>query len=1588
MRRCIAFIILLIAATSVVAQFNPGDPRRAAEAMNAVAVHDWPDSPKRFADAQRMADAKEWRKSAELYQEIIEKFGDRLLPISPAPGEKQARYTSVTDAVLTKLSKWPDEGLSAYRAKFEPTAAIQRESAADDPIALHRVYSTYFITDNGKQAGMRLLDLYFEDGQFAAAAWTGQRLLELHPSLVVERPKVLYRTSLAFHLAGDANQAKNYSDELIRKYPNETGRVRGADVRFAESIATELAVPAAQPQALSADSWPTFAGSADRGRVSTAMGRPRAKLPYTIDLIKPNWKPMALPRRHELDVQDDRERAEGLTLGIIPAVDRGELFFQDGGHVYAVSLESGLPLSGWASTYGGDRRGVYTLGSPWGFPRNQQLSITVTDSYVLAIMGQRDPFGTEINLQSETRLVCLDRQTGRELWTAKVTGLGEVGTRSQQFGGSPLVVGDSVYTIARAGGAGPQFEDSYVLCFDLNTGKPRWTCYVASSTSGSGLMMNDGSTLPNDCSHLAYSGGRIFVATNLGAIAAVDALGGKLIWLSTYPRDVTTDTNNAFMFRGRFDPNNNTRLPSVRPWAYNAIIYQDGKLFALPSDARHVLIIDAASGAEIKRISLGNLLDADSLLAVVGKRLVTTGKHALGDGKFTGTVMCLNWETYDENKFDNSMLFWRSELPAAIFGRGFVTTDSVFVPTQERLLRISLKTGKLEETYPQFLGHWDATTEGPGNVIVSSEHVIVAGARHIDVYSDMSIVAAKLDREIEAAPDDPQPRLRYAAVLFIAGEIDKSIARLDEAIDRLGGMKSMRPGNERDSVFNNALTFAQKLVKSSRVDQNDDNANKLFDRAAAAAYTPSQQVAWRIARAKFARSTQDFAAEGRLYQEILADESLRSFTTIDEAVDGPVQAGELAQRGIEDLIKIGGRKVYEPFDKAAADAFTAAKDQNDPAKLLAVSRQYPNAVVAPQAMLAAADSFETAGDQQKAVHVLRQAYFKYPASDRARVLESMARVYLSMPNRLDEAIARLSQGNKQMSDTKLSRPLKLPDGQELSGVTFAQALTAVEKFRGHEAAAALPDFHLPPPLTAAQRREHKRQQPFVTDPPPETIDDVAALITPLREASRNDRVVTWSAAGGLSIYAVGETKPLVQNRNISEPPKKIAWMGSNLLAWSDSQIVALAESSGEIVWKTEMRAMQPIEVASAPSAVADEEQANANGNINVGAGANLQIQGNVNINVRGNAQIQIVNQGNRRLIVQNGRVVRVINNRGQAAANVPQAPQVVVGGPEAIYDVRALSDRAIVSTTTGRLLCIDLSDGHVSWQMRLIDRPIDRMVVSEDFAVVRMTDDFNVQLVALDSSTGQLLGRKVFSIESNVVPINIALSADGRMVYTTPDQVFALDLYEPWGQEGRESPQGQGNLTFLGADKPDQLLIADGRVLALSDNGQFVRMISLETLRTLRYFSPEAGREVDGMLKTATNQWNVSMRLVGAHLYLVSPTKLMAYNLDHLEQSWPGSIDISTSPNVREAFIGKDFLVLLDEPGAAAGGILGGGPLNRLHAFSRAKLKDNADRESGLLVYSHNVSDKSGIVQWQAVEGGFYYLSGDQKLHFLRGARE
>jgi hypothetical protein len=328
-------------AQDLIAQAAPSD----AAPSSGVYVHDSATAMDKIALAERLESLKEWAKSADVYQEIVEKFADRVVACHLDDNGAADQYTSVLSLVNQHLRTWPPEGLSIYRTRYELTAQnLLRSAHGDDLAPLHEAFSRYFVTDSGKQAGLKLIDAYFELGDFPAAAWIGQAML-LHPNLGDQRPGVLFRLGLAAHLSGDDKTAATALDELKTRFPAITGTVGGQNVTLSDSLATYLSrTPADQLTAVDGDSWPMFGGDPSRGCVSLASARPGAML-YSVTLPAPDWKNVVQDptQRKALEQQDQEWRRQGKATGIMPAVDRGELFFQDNSHIYARDLETDAP---------------------------------------------------------------------------------------------------------------------------------------------------------------------------------------------------------------------------------------------------------------------------------------------------------------------------------------------------------------------------------------------------------------------------------------------------------------------------------------------------------------------------------------------------------------------------------------------------------------------------------------------------------------------------------------------------------------------------------------------------------------------------------------------------------------------------------------------------------------------------------------------------------------------------------------------------------------------------------------------------------------------------------------------------------------------------------------------------------------------------------------------------------------------------------------------------------------------------------------------------------------------------------------------
>jgi len=1585
---------------------------------------------------QKMERLGEWAKAADIFQEIQEKYPDRVIACEAEKDNVIRLYTSVQAVVQQDLCSWPKAGQDVYRARFGAKAqGILDQAGRNDLASLNLVYGRYFITEAGRKAGILLQNTYIERGEFAAAAVVGKQLLEHHPNMAVDRAAVLYRTVQALHLAGNDSDAdgKKYVAELQGKFATITARVRGTDTVLADSLAQVLAVAAPARAMASGDSYRTLGGDESRSLIPTGAAQPGAKLysiSYAATSVAAGVNPQML---NQVQQMRQRQLEQGSMLGVIPAIDQGQLFFQDNVRLYAVDLDSGYPLPGWASTYPGSDKfaGTYSIGGNGSsMPPNQQMTVTVTDASVLAVMGEPDSNAAALGqAQPGSRLVCLDRRTGKLRWAIAPAGL--PGNTSQplqslQFGGAPLVVSDNVYIVG-GGGKGAQFKDCYVLCFDLSSGAFKWATYIASSdavTSAYGAMPQS-----TNMASLAYSDGRIFVSTNAGAAAAVDAFDGSIAWLRIYrdAMDTPAMSNNpmvimggGIMIRGGVIMNGMVvqtgDLP--KPFYTNPAVVRDGCLFICPMDSRCIFVYSVDDGRELARIDRKTLHSAIGGTAAVGGS-PGAGSYSVGGNSvelavdpavligvsgdtlylgFNGIVAAVDWRLLQAGKKKGDWLTWAESVNGGLHGRPMVTDSFMYVPQPTFLGSYKVRNGYMMPQYPQD-GSWTAT-RGPGNVLVSGNHVVIASETSVDVYTDLEAVERTLNQSLAAAPADPEPRLQYAETLFAAGHTDQATQKLDEAIGLMGGTVGLRSGPSRERLFNDAMIFAQRSIEKSKDSTSGNSLTELiiayYDRAGQAAASPAQMVRYRLQRADWESSTGNYAGAISLYQDILADPALGAVTVVtpqDRDGSGSVvnqAASTVAGAGIKDILAKGGSRAsdaYARFETAAQQRMDQAG--NDPAALLAVAQVYPNSKVALSAMFAAADQFEAAGDPVQAGRILRRIETTpHPDSMQPRLLESMARDAFAVPNRIDIGVARLNLAASSFGGAKITKPIKLPSGAVLSDVTFKQAYDAAQKYSGELSQASLPDMNIPSAQEVAKlRAANKAIAPFLPPDPAAAIDDVMALVQPLASFGRNDRIAVWSAESKMRVFAVGATVPAL-TLPLNQTPHNLAYMGERLCAWSDSEVASARWDHGQSPWQFALTGLpQPAVLAPAQS---------------------VTVAPAVNPNPPNQPAGQMPDPEDVTdpFLQQALQRAMVIRGLAQAAPPAVAAAPAGISGGETIIHVRPLSDRLILATSTGRVFALAISDGRLLWQSRVGEMPILQLVASDDFVVLRSADDSNAALDVLDADSGQKLAEQKYANQQmdmnanqamifngvamvaagGAFPINMALAGDGTLVWMMPNQLCIQDLYHPnLAQPKATTPlDASRQPIFANSIGSDQLIIAAGRIMAVSDGGKIVRLYALQTGEvigtTLPTTPPNSMPVGPGGQVQPQAAGHVGLLVAGTYMYAVGPEGVIAYNLDSLGNRWVSSS--VPKPAIARTIIDKNYLLAM----------CGVGSPMTINSWSRAIIttKAGATIESGVAgaFGQSTLSDTAGISDMQAVDGGLYYMTADHKLKLVRGAHQ
>ncbi len=717
----------------------------------------------RLEQALQLSAARNWDEAINIYLELAADPSNRVVAL------EDNRYLSLRSYCHLQIARLPAEGLAAYRRRVDPAVEkLYREGLASrDEGLLRRVVDESFCSSWGDDALMALGELALERGDYASARraweqisplfsapngspmWLALRDIDLnakwpeverhwqsrekpgdwlaYPDSPLALADVRARLVLTSIRAGQLDRAALELQVFRRLHPDATGEFGGQKENLAGALERLLAAAREWPTESAPMDWPTFAGSHSRSTVAA---------PVAADLV-PAWKePIPLtPYKYMRSVRPGQSGAGGdiaakelpnnvvreseRPLSCYPAVVGGAIFYADGSGIHAAELATGKPTITANGLLHRDesadeKDGQAPLGIAGGVAHGvPRLTLDVVDGVVYARVGAL----------ATSRAQALQRVNGDRLVGLDVRREGLLTFQSPReegawaFDGAPVSDGRRVFVAMRSSDVTPR---AFVACFDAATGVRQWRTPIGAADTIAGGAADE---ITHNLLTLVED--RIYINTNLGLVAALEADTGNIAWISRYDRL----TGKTFTL-GSAVPLHFDRDPSP-------CVYRDGLLFVAPSDTPAIFALDADTGKMVWQQN--QLPDVLQLLGVVGKQLIASGERLASLDVSSGHI---NWT-------------WPESDRAGIrgMGRGVLAGSEIFWPTRTEILVIDPKTGS--QTRPPISL---SPLAGGANLAASHGRLVVAGYDKLMVLGPPSDVAPK---PVDAARTG---RLSHAAV--------------------------------------------------------------------------------------------------------------------------------------------------------------------------------------------------------------------------------------------------------------------------------------------------------------------------------------------------------------------------------------------------------------------------------------------------------------------------------------------------------------------------------------------------------------------------------------------------------------------------------------------------------------------------------------------------------------------------------------------------------------------------------------------------------------------------------------------------------
>ncbi|MEN6449334.1 MAG: PQQ-binding-like beta-propeller repeat protein [Thermoguttaceae bacterium] len=620
--------------------------------------------------AKAFLNDRQWDEAVEIFRKLAESSDGKLVAVAAN------RYVGLQDWCQRQLVALPPEALTLYRGRMDPVARewYDRGISGRDRALLQNVADRAAASSYGDRALMALGEIALESGDYAAARAYWERIAG-KPSATKDEQALAHvraRLVLVSIMDGQLSRAKSELAAFRRLYPIARGHFGGSEGVYVELLDSLLAESASSPPAAADRDWTTFAGNPRRNQIAPAL----------VDVGAIAW-------RHAL-----REEISPLPLGAGQGVRalRGQpschpllvgdlLLFNDSQRILALKRQSGEPAWGQSAVIYQSEAGGPAIASPrFSGLADTAYTMTVGRNRLYARMdaivtNRAQAMAASANVGC---LVCLDLAAeGRLLWKISPE-------EGWAFEGSPLVDDRSVYVAMRRGGVRPQ---AAVACFDAGAGRRRWRRFVcAAETPARGMLPESTQNL------LTLAGETLYCNTNLGAVAALRADDGRILWLSLYPRALRGDL-------GKLSPHWRRTL--------NPCVLHHGTLLAAPSDSPRIVAFDARTGQLIWQTGT-EVEDAVDLLGAADDWLLAGGPR-------------LYWISLREEDRGRVKHVWPDGPERPGYGRGLLAGDCVLWTTRDKLYVFDRETAQ-----PRKVFDLAARRAAGGNLLSAAGQLLIA----------------------------------------------------------------------------------------------------------------------------------------------------------------------------------------------------------------------------------------------------------------------------------------------------------------------------------------------------------------------------------------------------------------------------------------------------------------------------------------------------------------------------------------------------------------------------------------------------------------------------------------------------------------------------------------------------------------------------------------------------------------------------------------------------------------------------------------------------------------------------------------------